>query len=169
MGPFISGRKGERFILSVIDCFSRYLILIPIKDHSATTVSQTLYERVIGYFGCPRKILSDRGTEFTGPVWGELMELLGIQQVLTSPYYPQGNGIIERNHCSVGNMVRARLGHRDDSDWVDVSPGIMPIYNEIEQEIHGNMAFQIMWGENMNLLTDLIHIPGNIGMSNPSG
>ena len=95
MGPFISGRKGERFILSVIGCFSRYLILIPIKDHSATTVSQALYERVIGYFGCPGKILSDRGTEFTGRVWGELLELLGIQLVLTSPYYPQGNGIIE--------------------------------------------------------------------------
>ena len=78
MGQFISGRKGERFILSVIDCFSRYLILIPIKDHSATTVSQALYKRVIEYFGCPRKILSDRGTEFTGLVWGELMELLGI-------------------------------------------------------------------------------------------
>ena len=77
-GPFITGRKGERFILLVIDCFSRYLILIPIKDHSATTVSQALYERVIGYFGCPRKILSDRGTEFTGRVWGELMELLRL-------------------------------------------------------------------------------------------
>ena len=95
MGPFISGRRGEHFILSVIDCFLRYLILIPIKNHNATTVSQALYERVIGYFGCPWKILSDRGTEFTGHVWGELMELLGIQQVLKSPYYPQGNGIIE--------------------------------------------------------------------------
>ena len=70
MGPFISGRKGEPFILSVVDCFSRYLILIPIKDHNATTVSQALYKRVVGYFGCPRKILSDRGTEFTGYVGG---------------------------------------------------------------------------------------------------
>ena len=68
MGPFLSGRKGERFILSVIDCFSRYLILIPIKDHGATTVTQALYERVVAYFGCPRKFLSDRGTEFTGRV-----------------------------------------------------------------------------------------------------
>ena len=73
-------------------------------------------------FGCPQKILSDRGTEFTGRVWGKLMELLGIQQVLTSPYYPQGNGIIEQSHRTVGNMVRAQLGHRNDRDrdWVNV-------------------------------------------------
>ena len=87
-GAFITGRKGERYILSVIDCFSRYLILIPIKDHNATTVRQALFERVIRYFGCPKKILSDRGTEFTGRVWAEMMELMGIKQLLTSPYYP---------------------------------------------------------------------------------
>ena len=84
MGPFVPGRKGERFILSVIDCFSHYLISIPIQDHNATTVRQALFERVVGYFGCPRKILSDRGTEFTGCVWGEMVELVGIQQILTS-------------------------------------------------------------------------------------
>ena len=72
MGPFVPGRKREQFILSVIDCFSRYLILILIKDHNATTVSQALFERVVGYFGYPRKILSDMGTEFTERVWGEL-------------------------------------------------------------------------------------------------
>ena len=55
MGPFILGRRGERYVLSVIDCFSRYLILIPIKDHNAATVSQALFERVIGILVAPEK------------------------------------------------------------------------------------------------------------------
>ena len=62
------------------------------------------------------------------------MELLGIQQILTSPYYPQGKGIIEWSHHTVGNMVWAQLAHRDDREWVDVLPGIMLVYNEMEQE-----------------------------------
>ena len=78
MVPFVVGRKGERYILSVRGCFSQYLILILIKDHNATTVNQALFERVIGYFGSPRKILSERGTEFTGRVWSEMMELMGM-------------------------------------------------------------------------------------------
>ena len=159
MGPFVQGRKGERFILSMTDCFLRYLILIPIKDQNATTVSQALFERVVGYFGCPRKVRSDRGTEFTGRVWGYLMDLLGIHQLLTSPYYLQGNGIIERSHRTVGNMVWAQLAHRDDRDWVDVLPWVMLVYNEMEQENHGYTASQIMWGKNMNLPLDLIHTP----------
>ena len=77
-GTFYCREKRERYILSVIDCYSRYLILIPIKDHNTTTVSQALFERVTGYFGCPRKILSYSGAEFTGCVWSKMMELMGI-------------------------------------------------------------------------------------------
>ena len=163
MGPFVAGQKGERYILSIIDCFSRYLILVPLRDHTATTVSRALYERVIGYFGCPRKILSDRGTEFTGCIWTELMELLGIQQMLTSSYYPQGNGIVERSHRTVNNMIRAHLVNRDDRDWVDVLPGVILAYNEMEQGQHGYSALQVMWGQGMNLPTDLLHGTSSVG------
>ena len=86
------------------------------------------------------KYLSDRGTKFTGRVWGELMELLRIQQVLTSPYYPRGDGTIEQSHRTVGNMVWVQLDHRDDCEWVDVVPSIMLMYNEMEQENHGHTA-----------------------------
>ena len=91
MGPFVSSRRGERYILSIVDYFTKYLILVPLKDHTAPTVSKALYEWVVGYFGCPRKILSDRGTEFTGRIRTDLMDLLGVQRVLTPPYYPQGH------------------------------------------------------------------------------
>ena len=66
-------------------------------------------------------------------------------------------------------MVRTQLAHQDDSKWVDVLPGIMLIYNEMELENHGYTASQIMWGQNMNLPTDLIHTSGNVGKGNPNG
>ena len=157
MGPFVAAQKGERYILSIIDCFSRYLILVPLCDHTATTVSRTLFEHVIGYFGCPWKILSDRGTEFTGRVWTELMELLGIQQMLTSPFYPQSNGIIERSHRTLSDMIHAHLANCDDCEWFDALPGIMLMYNEMEQGQNGYSASQVMWGQGMNLPTDLLH------------
>ena len=163
MGPFVARRKGKGYILSIIDCFSRYLILVPLHDHTATTVSCALYEHVIGYFSYPQKILSDRGTEFMGCIWTDLMELLGIQQLLTSPYYPQGNGIVERSHRTVNNMIRDHLVNRDDQGWVDILPGAMLAYNEMEQEQHGYSASQVMWGQDMNLPTDLLHGTRSVG------
>ena len=91
------------------------------------------------------------------------MELMGIKQLLTSPYYPQGNGIVERSHRTVGNMVWARLAKRDDRDWVDVLPGVMLLFNEMERDNHGYSASQIMWGQGMNLPTDLIYTTENSG------
>ena len=147
MGPSVSSKKGERYILSIIDYFSKYLILVPLKDHTALTVSKDLCERVIGYFGCPRKILSDRGTEFTGRIWSDLMDLLGVQQVLTSPYYPQGNGIVERSHCTVHNLLQVHLSSQDDDNWVDLLPGVMLTFNEMTQDHHGFTASQFCGGK----------------------
>ena len=157
VGPFVSSKRGERYILSIIDCFTKYLILVPLKDHTASTVSKALFERVIGYFGCRRKILSDRGTEFTGRIWTDLMDLLGVHQVLTSPYYPQGNGIVERSHQTIHNLLRAHLSNQGDDNWVDLLPGVMLTFNEMTQDHHGFTASQILWGQSMNLPVDLIH------------
>ena len=61
MRPFVSSRKGARHILSIIDCFTKYLILVPLKDHTASTVSRALYEWVVGYFGCPERYCQTKG------------------------------------------------------------------------------------------------------------
>ena len=87
------------------------------------------------------------GRELTGYVLTEIMELMGIKQLLTSPYYPQGKGIMERSHQTIGNMIRVQLANGDDRDWVDVLPGVMLLFNEMEQGNDGYSASQIMWGQ----------------------
>ena len=83
------------------------------------------------------EILSDRGTEFTGKIWVELMNLLGVQQMLTSTYYPQGNGIIEHSHRIIHNLLRAHISSREDENWVDLLPRVMLTFNEMTQDQHG--------------------------------
>ena len=43
MGPFVSSKRGERYI-SITDCFTKYLILVPLKDHTASTVSVMIFK-----------------------------------------------------------------------------------------------------------------------------
>ena len=113
VGPLPRTKDGYRFVLSVMDCFSRYVILIPLWQHTAEAVSRALYENVIAYFGVPQCILSDRGAEFRGMVWESLLDLLGIKRHMTSPYYPQGNALIERMHRTLGNMLCSGLMEQD--------------------------------------------------------
>ena len=87
VGPLPANHRHE-FLIVFVDCYSRDTILVLASNHTANTVSDALLRHVVPYFGTPRRLLSDRGHEFVGEVWGKLMRSLGVQRVLTSPYHP---------------------------------------------------------------------------------
>ena len=155
VGPLPADRRHE-FVIVFVDCFSRYTVLVPASNHTADTVSDALLRHVVPYFGTPRRLLSDRGREFVGDVWGELTRSLGIQRVLTSPYHPEGNSINERSHRTMNNMLRARL-LRDlpSRKWVVEIPGIMLALNAMVHEPHGFSASMIATGREPSLPPDV--------------
>ena len=101
----LSADKRMKYIITFVDCYSKCAILIPSKDYMAQTVSNTLLNGVIPYFGVPWRLLSDRGRKFTGQVWDELLKTLGIQRLLTFPYHLEGNAINDRNHRSMNKYA----------------------------------------------------------------
>ena len=155
VGPLPADRRHE-FVIVFVDCFSRYTVLVPASNHTADTVSEALLRHVVPYFGTPRRLLSDRGREFVGEVWGKLTHSLGIQRLLTSPYHPEGNSINERSHRTMNNMLRARL-LRDlpSRKWVTEIPGIMLALNAMVHEPHGFSASMIATGREPTLPPDL--------------
>ena len=155
VGPVPADRRHE-FVIVFVDCFSRYTVLVPASNHNADTVSDALLHHVVPYFGTPRRLLSDRGREFVGEVWGKLTRSLGIQRLLTSPYHPEGNSINERSHRTMNNMLRARL-LRDlpSKKWVVEIPGIMLALNAMVHEPHGFSASMIATGREPALPPDL--------------
>ena len=155
VGPLPADRRHE-FVIVFVDCFSRYSILVPASNHTASTVSDALLRHVVPYFGTPRRLLSDRGREFVGEVWAILTRSLGIQRLLTSPYHPEGNSINERSHRTINNMLRTRLLEGVPSlKWVDEIPGIMLALNAMVHEPHGFSASMIATGREPTLPPDL--------------
>ena len=152
VGPLPADRRHELLIVFV-DCFSRYSILVPASNHTA---SDALLRHVVPYFGTPRRLLSDRGREFVGEVWTKLTHSLGIQRLLTSPYHPEGNSINKRSHRTINNMLRARLLEGVPSrTWVDKIPCIMQALNAMVHEPHGFSASMIATGREPTLPPDL--------------
>ena len=157
VGPLPADNRQE-FLIVFVDCYSRYTILVPSSNHTASTVSEALLRHVVPYFGTPRRLLSDRGREFVGDVWGKLMRSLGIQHVLTSPYHPEGNAINERSHRTLNNMLRARLLEGTSSKaWVEKVPGIILALNAMPHEPHGFSGSMIATGRKPSLPPDVQH------------
>ena len=155
VGPLPADHRHEFLIVFVV-CYSRYTILVPANNHTANTVSDALLRHGVPYFGTMRRLLSDRGRESVGEVWGKLMRSLGIQRVLTPPYNPEGNAVNERSHRTMNNMLRARLLESTSSKaWVEKVPGIMLALNAMVHEPHGFSASMVTTGREPTLPPDL--------------
>ena len=156
VGPLPPDHR-HKFLIVFVDCFSKYTILIPSSNHTATTVSEALMRHVIPYFGTPRRLISDRGREFISSIWTNLLRSLGVQQVLNSPYHPEGNAIKEGSHRTLNNMLRVRLLEGPSTKAsVENVPGIMLTLNAMPHEPHGFSASMITTGCEPTLPPDLI-------------
>jgi len=99
------GQYGFQYILSVIDSATSYLWLIPLRNKTAETVANALYEDVIARTSVPSAVLTDLGKEFTAEILDRLYARLGITRLRTSGYHPQCDSKCERVNCSVHDML----------------------------------------------------------------
>ena len=57
----VLSNRGHRYLLTVIDGFSKYAFAIPLKNKTAKTVASKLYKHVFSQHGCPKRLHSDNG------------------------------------------------------------------------------------------------------------
>jgi len=94
-GPHPLSGKGNKFIITVIDHFTKYAFAFPVRNHEARTFAKYLVERVFLIHGVPLQLLSDRGAEFEGHIFKEICELLGVDKLRTTAYKPSTNGALD--------------------------------------------------------------------------
>ena len=85
-GPFPPA-KGYVYILTAIYVFSKYIVLIPLRDKRASTVAKAIFENVFLRYGAG-EILTDNGTEFINELLSEICRLMGIARAFTTSYDP---------------------------------------------------------------------------------
>ena len=95
---FPSAKSRFRYVLTMIDRFSRYVMAVPLKTKHIDQVATALVQNWFYRFGVPENVLSDRGKEFTGALFDALHRIFKFKHLTTTAYHPQCNGMIERFH-----------------------------------------------------------------------
>ena len=95
-------------VLVMTDHFTRYALVVVMKDQTAKTVEKVFYEHFIAVFGAPAKLLSNRGVNFMSALVEELCSAFSIQKCRTAAYHTQCNGQVECFHqmlfCMIGKL-----------------------------------------------------------------
>jgi hypothetical protein len=116
VGPLPLSERGNRYLLTFINHFTRFCDAIPIARQDTETIAREFVVRIITQYGVPKKLLTDRGASFMSGLIKETCKLLKIQKLQTSSYHPQGNGICERMHILLIDMLSHSV-RKDARDW----------------------------------------------------
>jgi len=103
-GPFPKSTKGHVYILTAICTFTRFIILVPLKDKTTISVATAIFEKIFLKFRAG-EMLTDNGGEFRCELLDELCRLMGVARSYTSPYQPSTNRLCERSHQTINAMM----------------------------------------------------------------
>ncbi len=102
--------EGHQYLLVTIDHFSRYSILVPLKDKTATTVATALIGKVFCPFSTPKRTLSDNGIEFNNSILSEICKQIDIRKTNIVAYHPASNGLVEKKNRKILSHLRSLVG-----------------------------------------------------------
>ena len=106
-GPLPVTQRGNTYILLITDHFSRRADMFPViaAEFTAEGATNVLVNKDIPLWGCPRTILSDNGPQFCSKLSQAVYRLLGVRELATSSYHPNGNGGVERVNHTMAQML----------------------------------------------------------------
>ena len=81
---------------TIIDDFSKYLVLTAIDRQDENTIAKVITNKWVLKFGAPKEIQVDCGKNFESNLIKELAAKHNIKMIYSSPYHHSANGLIER-------------------------------------------------------------------------
>ncbi|WP_395009188.1 RNase H-like domain-containing protein, partial [Undibacterium sp.] len=117
VGPMLKTNAGNKYLLTIICVFSKFVTIVPLKETSTKTIAQALLDHWIFQYGAPKVIVSDRGTQFLSKLFARLSSSLKIKRMATTSYHAAGNPI-ERHHGTISSIVKKYV--QDGAQWDDM-------------------------------------------------
>lgn len=152
VGPLEICKHGHRYLVTMIDRFSRWPEAIPVTEITADTIAKVFYESWVCRFGNAFKLTTDQGRQFESKLFEQLLKLMGIKKIHTTPYHPQSNGMIERWHRSMKQAMMARLS--ENSVWCEELPTVLLGLRTAGRSDNGLSPAEYMYGQTIRLPGD---------------
>ncbi|WVZ84556.1 hypothetical protein U9M48_031581 [Paspalum notatum var. saurae] len=101
-------QKGYNSIWVVVDRLTKVAHFIPVNTtYSGARLAELYISRIVCLHGVPKRIISDRGSQFTSRFWEELHDSLDSKLRFSTAYHPQTDGPTERTNQILEDMLRA--------------------------------------------------------------
>jgi transposase InsO family protein len=139
------GPLGEKYILVVVDIFSKYVWLRPLRQKTGDAVAQ-LFSGLY-YDGFVPKILhTDNGSEFQNQELADLNKIFNIETRFGEPYKSTSQGAVERANGTIKTTLYKMFTESGETNWDELLPDIQFAYNTTVHTTHNLTPHQVQFG-----------------------
>jgi hypothetical protein len=145
-------QRGFDSIWMIVDRLTKVAHFIPVRTtYSSAKLVELYMERIVSLHGVPKKIMSDRGTQFTSYYWQKVQESLGTKLNFSTTYHPQTDGQNERINQILEDMLRA-CDLQYGTSWDKSLPYAEFSYNNSYQKSLQMAPFEALYGRKYRTL-----------------
>ncbi|WVZ93760.1 LOW QUALITY PROTEIN: hypothetical protein U9M48_039717 [Paspalum notatum var. saurae] len=139
-------QKGYNSIWVVVDRLTKVAHFIPVNTtYSGARLAELYISRIVCLHGVPKKIISDRGSQFTSRFWEQLHDSLDTKLRFSIAYHPQTDGQTERTNQVLEDMLRA-CAIQYGTSWDKCLPYAEFSYNNSYQASLKKSPFEALYG-----------------------
>ena len=125
-GP--ENNRGYRYVLVIIDNFSKFGWTIPLKNKNAQTTKDSFENILISSKRKPNLIASDRGKEFYNNTFQDFLNENNIK-LYSRNSSSYGAVFAERFNRTIRDLLKKIVFEHGDAKWIDILPTITKQYN----------------------------------------
>lgn len=152
MIPFSKINKGFKYIMTVINCFTKYAFAVPLKTKTANEIVINL-EPILKMFPM-KNFQTDQGTEWFNSKVKSLLEKHSVNHYAT--FSDKKASIIERFNRTLKNKMWKMFSEQGNYKWLDLLPLLMDGYNHSVHRTTGLKPVDVNKSNEKNVLLRII-------------
>lgn len=137
-------RSGKSHLLVLMDLFSKWTLLIPVRKIESKQVCQIVEDCWFRRFGTPEVVISDNATTFVGKEFQALLARRGIQHWPNSRHHSQANPV-ERTNRTINACLRTYM-EKDQRLWDTKIAEVEELVNTTIHASTGLSPYRILYG-----------------------
>ena len=98
--------RGYKYILTITDCWSNYVVAIPTKTQTAKESVSLIRRFWIDRFGQPRFMMADNHPGFRAKYFETIAQALDCKYIHGQPYVSRSTGRVERANRRLNTALR---------------------------------------------------------------
>ena len=138
-----------------MDHFTKWVDLYAIDSLDAITVARRFLDFICKH-GVPDGLLSDQGRNFESQLFAEVLELLDVHKMRTTPYHPQCDGQTEGFNRTLIAMLKVCVNENQD-DWDELLNKLAFAYRTAVHSTTGFTPFELVYGREPKLPIDIFY------------